>query len=103
MSGSVLSLIFAFLTPAILEWLKTKPWLPLINRNTATLNAVFSAVVAVGQAVGLTFAFNQDTGVLTIGGLELTRMAVTTVTAGLAWLLQELTYRASVKDRLLEK
>lgn len=95
MTGSILSLIFSLFTPVILEYLKSKPWAPFINANTPRLNAIFAFIVAAGASIGLTFQFNADT--LTIGGLNLERIAVTGATALLAWLTQEIVYRLAVR------
>lgn len=96
MIASVVSLLIALVTPVILEWLKTQPWMPLINQATPTLNRITAVLVAVGQVVGVSFAFDADAGTLVIAGLSLGNIARMGVTALMAWITQEIVYRRAV-------
>lgn len=97
MSASLLSLFFSLLTPVVLEYLKSQPWAPFIEAHRPKLNAVVAAIVAVGQTIGVSFAFDATAGTLVIGGLVLSDIARIGATAALAWIVQELTYRVAVK------
>lgn len=98
MIASVLSLLLSLVTPVLLEWLKREPWMPVIQPHQPKINAVVAAVVAVSQVVGISFAFDATAGTLTIGGLVLSDMARIGVTALLAWVFQEVTYRTRVRQ-----
>ena len=97
MIPSLLSLLFSLINPMVLEWLKSKPWFPLIEKGRPFLNAVMAALAAAGNVVSVSWAWEAATGTLTIRGLiadDIVRLGATFL---LSWLLQELTYRFGVK------
>lgn len=95
MFETIVSLFFSVITPAIMQWLKTNPWVPFINRGRPVFNTIFAALIAAGNVVGVTFLFSD--GTLTISGLEIAEMARLGATFVLTWAAQELVYRVKVK------
>ncbi len=98
MIASLVSMVFAVLTPAVLQYLKPQPWAPFIQHHAPTLNRITAIVIAIGQVAGVSFAFDATSGTLTIGGLVLSDMARIAATTILAFIAQELTYRLGVKQ-----
>lgn len=95
MVASLLSLIVSLLTPALIQYCKSQPWMPLFHHHQPRLNAIGAVLVAVGQTLGVAFAFSG--GTLTVSGLEPVKMATLGATALLALIVQELTYRVAVQ------
>lgn len=88
---SLLTTIIAVVSPYVIQWLKTEPWMPLFQRSSPWLNGIMAGVLVVGQTLGLTFAFSD--GTLTIGGLHLPTMAL----AAFNWGVQLAIYHLRVK------
>lgn len=97
MIASVVSLLLSLVMPVLMEWLKKEPWFPLLQLHAKTLNRVIAVLVAIGQTIGISFAFDATAGTLTIGGLVLSDIARIGVTALLAFITQELAYRGLVR------
>jgi hypothetical protein len=97
MIASLVSLLLSLVSPVVLEWMKKSPWLPFITANTKTLNRLVAVAIAVGQTIGISFAFDATAGTLTIAGLVLSDMARIGWTALLAFVTQELAYRGLVR------
>lgn len=95
MLASVLSLLVSLITPALIQYLKSQPWMPFIRHNAPVLNALVAGAIAVAQTVGIAVAF--DAGTLTISGINPVNNAIVAATAALAWLVQEITYRTTVR------
>ncbi len=95
MIETIISLFFATITPAIFQWLKTQPWMPLIERGRPAINAVVAALVAAGNVMGVSYVFAD--GTLTITGLVIDDMVRLLVTFALAWITQEGIYRFGIK------
>lgn len=95
MIETIISMAISVITPAIMQWLKSEPWMPLIARGRPAINAIVAALVAVGNVVGVSYAFSD--GTLTVTGLDIMQMAQMGVTFVLAWITQEVVYRTKVK------
>lgn len=95
MIPSALSIVVAILTPALIQYCKSQPWVPFFRHHAPRLNAIGAAVVAVAQSVGIAIAFSGDT--LTVSGLNAVANATMGATALLAWLVQELSYRLTIR------
>lgn len=87
----ILTTLIALATPYAIQWLKTEPWMPLLRPQMPILNAIVAGVIVVGQTLGLSFAFTE--GTLTISGLTMPAI----VLAGFNWVVQEVTYRLTLK------
>ena len=62
----VLGALFAYL----LQWLKGLSWFPLLTeQSTKFVKVMWSVILAVFTALGLSYAYDPTTGVLAIGGL----------------------------------
>lgn len=92
MTGSIVSIVIGLLTPFVLEWLKREPWVPILQLHGGWINAVLAAAVAVGQVVGVSFAFDEAAHTLTVSGLDWLSVATLGATFGLTWLGQQLVY-----------
>lgn len=95
MTATILSLLVSLITPALIQYCKSQPWLPFIRHNAPILNAIVGGAIAIAQTVGLAVAF--DDGTLTISGINPVNNAIVASTAALAWLVQEITYRTTVR------
>ena len=88
----------AYITSALLEWLKAKPWFPFASADTAVLNRATSMIFALIAAIGLHYTFDAESGVLTITGLT----AANILHTGWAWIqqyaLQQAAFRGLVKN-----
>lgn len=90
---SLLTTVIAVVSPYVIQWLKSEPWMPLFRAGAPTLNAIMAGVLVVGQTLGITFAFTD--GTLTIGGLHAPTMAL----AGFNWAVQLAIYYLGVRRR----
>lgn len=88
---SLLTTVIAIVSPYVIQWLKSEPWMPLFRSGAPALNTIMAGVLVVGQTMGLTFAFSD--GTLTIGGLHLSTMAL----AAFNWGVQLAVYHLRVK------
>lgn len=86
-------LVWATISAWVLEKLKTQPWAPFIQEYAPLLNRVTAVIVAVASAVGITFAWDPAAHTLTIGGLDLVSITSLGWTALEQFVLQELVYR----------
>lgn len=64
---AILMFLVSNLTPALLEWLKTKAWFPFMARWAPVANRITPLVVAALVASGVTYQFHD--GTLSISGL----------------------------------
>jgi hypothetical protein len=86
-----------FLAVWLIQKLKSLKWFPWITHTTDRLNRLLSAVIAALAAVGITWQYEPNQGVLTISGL--------TVASALSFLwtlltqgaVQEVLYRVAFK------
>ena len=96
MDGLVMLLISA-LTPWLLERLKWARGFPLMQPMAPVLNRVTPLVLAAVIAAGVTFQFDQSSGVLLISGLVPSDM----IRGVLLWVagagVQELSYQRAIK------
>lgn len=67
--------IVAWVASYLIEFLKHQAWFPVLEANaTKFVKIVFSALVAAGSALAITFSFDPTLGRLTIDGLTWTHM-----------------------------
>ena len=84
--------VWAAISAWVLEWLKDKPWAPFIVEYGPYLNRATALVIAVGSAIGITFAFDATAHTLTIGGLDLVSISTLAWKAVEQFVLQQLVY-----------
>ena len=97
MDPSVITMIFSLITPLILQWVKSSPWVPFINNNSGTINRIISIITALGNTVGVSFAYDGAAKTLLISGWDLTNVLVLGITALMAWIVQQLLYRQTIE------
>src|SRR5262245_22656447 len=64
-------LAVAYATSTALKWLKYQHWFPLMAKEAAVLNRLFSLAVAFIAAIGIHYTFDAATGTMVITGLTL--------------------------------
>lgn len=52
----------AALAVVLMNWLKAQKWFPLVQKDRAILNRIFSAGVALAVTVGITYTWSSTTG-----------------------------------------
>ena len=92
-------IVVAMAMSYVLQWLKRSKWFPLLTeRSDRIIKVVWSALVAAGGAVAVTFAFDPTLGQLTVTGLDWQHMWNGLVAFLTSMLSQEAAYRGLVKD-----
>lgn len=61
----------AALLAYLLQWVKTRNWIPWISEHTKGINYLITGVLSLTAAVGIHYQFDSASGVLTVGGLHL--------------------------------
>jgi len=89
----------AYVTSLILDWLKRQPWFPFMQVDTATLNRVFSILVALAVSMGLHYTFDPTTRVLAITIPTFVEALNGLVHAATQFGFQDLSYRLAIRDR----
>lgn len=92
-------IVVAMAMSYLLQWLKRSKFFPLLTeRSDKIIKVVWSALVAAGGAVAVTFAFDPTLGQLTVTGLDWTHLWNGLVAFLTSMLSQEAAYRGLVKD-----
>jgi hypothetical protein len=91
-------IVVAMAMSYVLQWLKRSKYFPLLTeRSDRIIKVVWSALVAAGGAVAVTFAFDPTLGQLTVTGLDWTHMWHGFVAFLTSMLSQEAAYRTMIK------
>ena len=88
----------AIITAFGLQWLKSRPWFPLLNFNTDRLNQAVSTAVAIVSSVGILATFEH--GVLTISGLTAANVYHIVSRAVEQYAMQHATYKMAIAPPL---
>lgn len=92
------SLVWAFLSSSLLEWMKRKPWISVISVNTARYTQrIIGILLALATSLGVHASFETTTGVLTVTGLLWPSVATAVWETVRQFVLTEITYRTAVK------
>lgn len=97
MEPTVITMLFSLVTPLIIQWVKSNPWIPFINENTGTINRILSILTAIGNTVGVSFVYDAEAKTMLVRGFDFNNIVVLAVTAFLAWLVQQLMYRQTIE------
>jgi len=93
---AIVMFVVSNLTPALLEWLKSKAWFPFMARFAPVLNRITPMVVAAIMAAGVTVQFAD--GVLSISGLVPDQMIRGVLLAVFGAVTQHVNYRVFVRS-----
>lgn len=77
----------------VIQWLKSKPWFPLVGYDTEKLNSIVTTVVAFLAGVGIFVTFDKVAGVLTISGLTPANLYHALSHFAAQWAAQKIMYR----------
>lgn len=92
------TVVWAFVSSSVLEWLKRKSWFTLISERTAWgAQRVIGILVAIAGAIGVSWSFDGAAGVLTVTGLQIASMTTLAGEALRQWVVQEVLYRTSIR------
>jgi hypothetical protein len=81
------------LASGFLQFLKTREWLPFINKNSAGINHAILLATSAAGALGVNFAWNASAHSLTITGLSAGSIAVGLWIWAKQWSVQFLVHR----------
>jgi hypothetical protein len=84
----------AIILPYVLEWLKSKPWFPLIRANSLWLNRITAGVAALVTAGVLHYNFAAD-GSFTFSG-NIYTMAHVMWAASTQYAMQHFVYKTAI-------
>jgi hypothetical protein len=91
-------IVVAMAMSYLLQWLKKAKWFPLLTeRSDKIIKVVWSALVAAGGAVAVTFAFDPTLGQLTVTGLDWTHMWNGLVAFLTSMLSQQAAYKVMIQ------
>lgn len=92
------SLVWAFFSSSLLEWLKRNQKITLFTEQTAFYaQRIVGVLLAAAAAIGVHWTYDPAAGTLVVGGLSLTMILPALTETIRQWVLQELTYRTAVK------
>ena len=92
---AILVFVVSNVTPALLEWLKTKAWFPFMHRVAPVLNRVTPLAVAALVASGVTYTL--EGGTLTVSGLVPDAMLRGMLLALVGAVTQQINYKLFVR------
>ena len=90
-------LAFAYVASTFMEWLKHKPWFPLLDKEAAILNRLVALAVSFIVAVGIHWTFDAAQGQLVITGLTWGGIAHSVVAWVQQYAFQQGSYKLLVK------
>jgi hypothetical protein len=76
-----------------LQFLKTRSWIPFVNKYSAGINHVIMLATAAAGGLGISFAWTPSTHTLAISNLSLAAMAGAVWVWGKQWAVQFLIHR----------
>jgi hypothetical protein len=79
----------------LLQFLKSRTWLPFLNQHSAALNHVVLAITSAAGAVGVHAAWSASQHSLTITGLSLASIAAGLWVWAKQWTVQYLVHRGA--------
>lgn len=94
MIPSLVSLVMSFLLPVAIEFVKNRTALAF---QLGWVKAVFAAIVAAANVVGVSFALDGAAGTLLVSGLDQAKIVTLGVTFLFSWVIQEAVYRGAIK------
>ncbi len=80
--------------PFVLQWLKSKPWFPLLNFNSNRLNHISCAGFSLAASSTILFTFSG--GILTVAGLSPANIAHFAYSWWVMWAMNHLVYKAAI-------
>jgi hypothetical protein len=84
----------------LLQWLKGRPWFPLLNYNSESMNRWITGFAALLTSIGIQVSFNAGAGVLTITGLTAAGIGAGLQHVGFQWALQHSVYKMMIAPAL---
>lgn len=85
--------------PFVIELMKRSARFPWLDAHSDTAARVWSVAFAVASTVGISYAYDQQAGVLTVTGVSPEGLAAFLLEAGARFGGQEAAYRWLIKDR----
>lgn len=92
----LVSLAISGLVPYLLERLKGRPWVPIVQPYAPALNRTTAIAVSVLTALGVTVDYDATVGVLTVTGLLPEQLLRSGLQAAANFVLQESIYRTRI-------
>jgi hypothetical protein len=97
MSQAEIQIIIGFVAPYLLEWLKKASFFPwLTERSDKAVKVVWSALVAAGSALAVSFSFDPTLGQLTVSGLSWANVGNGLMAFLLSLMAQQVSYRITL-------
>lgn len=93
-------LTLALIVPFILQWVKRSNSFKWITLESGRLNTIVAATIATLGGLGIAFAFNADTGTLTITGLSIAGIWNGLQHVILQFMMQHTVYRLAIAPPL---
>jgi hypothetical protein len=95
-----LQVIIGFIMPFVLQMLKRASWFPLLTERTdKIIKIAWSAVVAAGSALAISFAFDPTLGQLTVTGLTWGNLGNGLLAFAVSMISQQVSYRTLLKPK----
>lgn len=92
----------AIMTAYVLEWLKSKPWFPFANCDTAWMNRITAALCALGTALAIHITFNSVDGTLLVTGLRAQSIIHGLWAAAQQYALQHFVYKTAIAQGVIQ-
>ena len=100
MSQSETQIIVGFIAPFLLQFLKKASWFPLLtDRVDRIVKVGWSAVVAAGSALMISFSFDPTLGQLVVTGLTWSNLTNGVMAFLLSMIAQQSSYRLLIKPK----
>jgi len=98
MGQTELQVLIGLVASFVIQWLKKASWFPVLTEQSdKILKVVFSALVAAGSAIAVSFSFDPTLGQLTVTGLTWANVVGGLQAFLIALLAQQFGYRALIK------
>ena len=100
MSQAEVQIVVGFLAPFLLQFVKKSSWFPLLtDRTDKIIKMVWSALVAAGSALAITFVFDPTLGQLTVTGLTWSNIGHGMLTFLVSMISQQVSYRMLINPK----
>jgi len=100
MDQTTVQVIVGFAASFVLEWLKKAPWFPMLTaRADKIIKVGWSALIAAGSALAISFSFDSTLGQLTVTGLTWANFGHGLLAFLVSMLSQQASYRLMLKPK----
>lgn len=101
MTQSETQIIVGFVAPFLLQFLKKASWFPVLtDRTDKVIKVAWSAVVAAGSALMISFSFDPTLGQLVVTGLTWSNLTNGLMAFLLSMISQQTSYRLLIDPKV---